>query len=63
MVAAEDLSDRYGIMLTDAKTLVLCKKLRAKKLISDSELPEEIIDSFKGTKIVNTEKEIENKKT
>ncbi len=58
MVAAEDLSDRYGIMLTDAKTLILCKKLKAKKLISDVELPEEIREGFKGTKIIGTEKEL-----
>ncbi len=59
MVAAEDLSDQYSIMLTDAKTLILCKKLKAKKVISDKELPEEIRDNFKGTKIVSTEKELE----
>ncbi len=60
MVTAEDLSDRYGIMLADAKTLILCKKLRAKKLISDVELPEEIREGFEGTKVISTEKEIEN---
>lgn len=54
---AEDLSDRYGILLDEAKSLVLCKKLRAKKFITGVEFPEEIEDKFEGTKIITVEAE------
>jgi len=54
---AEDLSDRYGILLDEAKSLVLCKKLRARKFITGVELPEEIEDKFEGTKIITVEDE------
>ena len=55
---AEDLSDRYGILLDVAKSLVLCRKLRARKFITGAELPEEIKDRFEGTKIIAVEDEL-----
>ena len=55
---AEDLSDRYGILLDVAKSLILCKKLRARKFITGAELPEEIEDRFEGTRIFAVEDEL-----
>ncbi len=55
---AEDLSDRYGILLDVAKSLILCKKLRARKFITGAELPEEIEDRFEGTRVIAVEDEL-----
>ncbi|MCK4491705.1 MAG: hypothetical protein KAU03_03720, partial [Candidatus Altiarchaeales archaeon] len=55
---AEDLSDVYGISLDEAKSLVLCKKLRARKFITETEFPHEIRYKFMGTKMVNLEDEL-----
>ncbi|MBN2014479.1 MAG: DUF2341 domain-containing protein [Candidatus Altiarchaeota archaeon] len=59
---AENLSDRYGILVKDARTLMLCRRLRAKKLITGTEFPEEIRENFEGTKITNIEKELKQKR-
>jgi hypothetical protein len=48
---AEQLSDEYGIGSDAAKALYLAKKLRAKKIITSAELPEEIRENYKGAKI------------
>jgi hypothetical protein len=55
---AEDLADRYSIPLDGAKTLILCRKLRAKKWITGIELPEDIGSKFEGTKIISIEDEL-----
>lgn len=52
MDEAEKLMDRYGILLPEAKSLVLCRRLRAKKLITGVEFPEEIRENFMGSRIV-----------
>jgi hypothetical protein len=52
MDLAENLSKKYDISLDEAKSLVLCKRLRAKKLITGMELPKEIGGRFEGTKII-----------
>lgn len=55
---ADELAERYGINVRLARTLILCKKLRAKKLIVGEEIPEEIGNKFEGTPIVSFENEI-----
>ena len=48
---AEELRDRFGLSLDDAKSLILCRKLRAKKFITGTDFPEELNGSFEGTRI------------
>jgi hypothetical protein len=55
--AVEDMAEKYSISVEDAKSLFLCKKLRAKKFITGAQLPEEVAKSFKGTKIVSVDEE------
>jgi hypothetical protein len=49
--AAENLSEKYGITPEAAKTLRLAEKLRAKHLLTSAELPDEIRENYRGTKI------------
>ncbi|MBN2014344.1 MAG: DUF2341 domain-containing protein [Candidatus Altiarchaeota archaeon] len=55
---AEGLAEKYGVTTETARTLVLCKKLKAKKLVTGIELPEEIRKRFNGTIIAGIDKEI-----
>jgi parallel beta-helix repeat protein len=50
--AAEQLSDQYGVTTDIAKTLLLARKLRAKRIITAAELPDELRENYKGTKIM-----------
>ena len=58
MDKADELTEKYGIDTDTARTLILCRKLRAKKLITGKEMSEEIGDKFEGTRIVNIDDEL-----
>jgi hypothetical protein len=55
---AEDLAERFGIVQETAKQLILCRRLRAKRFVTGVALPEELMKSFRGMKIVSVEDEV-----
>ncbi|RLI93882.1 MAG: hypothetical protein DRO90_02955, partial [Candidatus Altiarchaeales archaeon] len=50
------LAERYGISIEFARALILGRKVRARKLITDEEIPDEL-RVFEGIRVVNLEDE------
>jgi hypothetical protein len=51
LAEAEAITTQYGLVPSIGRALFLCKKLRAKTYLTTNDLPEEISENFKGTKI------------
>jgi len=49
---AEEIAERYDIPLSESKILILCRRLRAKKLIIGFDIPKEVEREIRGVRIV-----------